>query len=44
MSAFGFRDRAETTKPFVFHRVGEVDDDSSPDQLRYFSTKLNPAD
>ena len=44
MSAFGFRDRAETTKPFVSHRVGKVDADSSPDQLRYFPTKLNPAD
>lgn len=44
MSTFGFRDRAETTKPFVSRRVEEVDDDSSPDQLRYFPTKLNPAD
>ena len=31
-------------KPFVSHRVGEIHDESSPDQWRYVLTKLNPAD
>ena len=31
-------------KPFVSHRVGEIHDESSPDQSRYVPTKLNLAD
>lgn len=31
-------------KLFVSHRVGEIHDQSSPDQRRYVPTKLNPAD
>ena len=31
-------------KPFVFHRVGEIHEQSDPNQWCYVPTKLNPAD
>lgn len=31
-------------KPFVANRVKEIQSSSSPDQWRYFPTKLNPTD
>ena len=40
----GFACKSRNFKPFVSHRVGEIHDESSPDQWRYFPTKLNPAD
>lgn len=44
MSSIGFRGRAAYTKPFVAHHVGEIHENSNPDQWRYIPTSLNPAD
>ena len=41
---FSVQGQSRNFKPFVSHRVGEIHDESSPDQLRYVPTKLNPAD
>ena len=36
--------QSQNFKPFVAHRVGEIHQDSNPEQWRYVSGKLNPAD
>ena len=41
---FWVQGQSRNFKPFVSHRVGEIHDESSPDQWRYVPTKLNPAD
>ena len=41
---FWIQGQSRYYKPFVAHRVGEIHEDSSPDQWRYVPTKLNPAD
>ena len=41
---FWVRGQSRNFKPFVSHRVGEIHDESSPDQWRYVPTKLNPTD
>ena len=41
---FSVQGQSRNFKPFVLHRVGEINDESSQDQWRYVPTKLNPAD
>ena len=41
---FWVQGQSRNFKPFVSHRVGEIHDESSPDQWRYVPTKLNPTD
>jgi len=41
---FWVQGQSRNFKPFVSHRVGEINDESSPDQWQYVPTKLNPAD
>ena len=36
--------RSRDYKPLVAHRVGEIHDESCPDQWKYVPTELNPAD
>ena len=40
---FWVQGQSRNFKPFVSHRIGEINDESSPDQWRYVPTKLNPA-
>ena len=41
---FWVQEQSRNLKPFISHRIGEIHDESSPDQWRYVPTKLNPAD
>jgi len=41
---FWIQGQSRNYKPFVAHRVGEIHEESNPDQWRYVSTKVNPAD
>ena len=36
--------RSRNYKSIVSHRVGKIDDESSPEQWKYVSTEFNPAD
>ena len=36
--------QSQNFKPFIAHRVGEIHEDSNPDQCRYVLGKFNPAD
>ena len=38
------RGRSRNFKPFVAHRVGEIQTQTDPNQWRYVPTKVNPAD
>lgn len=41
---FWIRGQSREYKPFVAHRVGEIHDNSNPEQWCYVPTNLNPAD
>lgn len=36
--------QSRNCKPFIAHRVGEIHEDSNPEEWRYVPGKLNPAD
>ena len=41
---YWIRSQSRSFKPFVANRVGEIHEDSNPDQWRYVPGNLNPAD
>ncbi|XP_068742177.1 uncharacterized protein [Montipora capricornis] len=41
---FWVQEQSRNLKPFISHRIGEIHDESCPDQWRYVPTKLNPVD
>ena len=43
-ACYWIRGQSRENKPFVAHRVGEIHEKSNPNQWRYVTTDLNPAD